>query len=100
AIDAGVPKIVYVSTVGIFGNTHGKVVDETRPPSEEFNSYYEETKVEAHRIALDRIAKGAPIVIAQPGGVYGPDDHSELGNIIDQARTGKLKMKVFPTSGF
>ena len=29
AIDAGVQRIVYVSTVGVFGNTHGEVVDET-----------------------------------------------------------------------
>src|SRR6187401_3300146 len=28
AIEANVAKIVYVSTVGIFGNTHGHVVDE------------------------------------------------------------------------
>ena len=29
AVAAGVPRIVYVSTVGAFGNTHGKMVDET-----------------------------------------------------------------------
>ncbi len=29
ALQAKVGKIVYVSTVGIFGNTHGKVVDES-----------------------------------------------------------------------
>ena len=39
-------------------------------------------------------------MIVQPGGVYGPGDHSELGNIIDQARTGKLKMLMFPETGF
>jgi dihydroflavonol-4-reductase len=39
-------------------------------------------------------------VIVQPGGVYGPGDHSELGNIIDQTRTGKLKMLMFPEAGF
>ena len=39
-------------------------------------------------------------MIVQPGGVYGPGDHSELGNIIDQTRTGKLKMLMFPETGF
>ena len=29
ALAAGTPKVVYVSTVGAFGNTHGQVVDET-----------------------------------------------------------------------
>ena len=101
AIDAGVPRIVYVSTVGVFGNTHGQVVDEDyRHPGEDFLSCYEETKYRSHQVALDRIAKGAPIVIVQPGGVYGPGDHSEIGNIIDQTRTGKLKMLMFPETGF
>jgi dihydroflavonol-4-reductase len=101
AIDAGVSRIVYVSTVGVFGNTHGKIVDETyRHPGDDFSSVYEETKYAAHQVALDRIAKGAPIVIVQPGGVYGPGDHSELGNMIDQVRTGKLKMLMFPELGF
>lgn len=101
AVDAGVNRVVYVSTIGVFGNTKGKVVDETyMHPGNEFLSCYEETKYLSHKVALDRIAKGAPVVIVQPGGVYGPGDHSELGNIIDQTRTGKLKMLMFPDLGF
>jgi nucleoside-diphosphate-sugar epimerase len=101
AVDAGVRRIVYVSTVGVFGNTGGQVVDESyRHKGDGFLSTYEETKYKAHEVALDRIAKGAPIVIVQPGGVYGPDDHSEIGNIIDQTRTGKLRMRMFPSTGF
>jgi dihydroflavonol-4-reductase len=102
AIEANVKKIVYVSTVGVFGNTHGDVVNETyhRDGGGGFLSCYEETKYRSHEVALDRISSGAPIVIVQPGGVYGPGDHSELGNIIDQTRTGKLKMLMFPETGF
>jgi nucleoside-diphosphate-sugar epimerase len=101
AIDAGVKRIVYVSTVGVFGNTKGKVVDESyRHPGKDFLSCYEETKYLSHLVALDRIEKGAPVVIVQPGGVYGPGDHSEIGNFIDQTRTGKLKLKMFPECGF
>jgi nucleoside-diphosphate-sugar epimerase len=101
AIDAGVKRIVYVSTVGVFGNTKGKVVDEAyRHPGKDFLSCYEETKYLSHLVALDRIEKGAPVVIVQPGGVYGPGDHSEIGNFIDQTRAGKLKLKIFPECGF
>jgi nucleoside-diphosphate-sugar epimerase len=101
ATDAGVKRIVYVSTVGVFGNTHGEVVDESyRHPGNEFLSCYEETKYLSHQVALDRIDKGAPIVIVQPGGVYGPGDHSEIGNFIDQTRNGKLRMLMFPDLGF
>lgn len=100
AIAAGVPRIVYVSTVGVFGDTHGKLVDESFRRDSKFPSEYERTKTLAHEIAEDRIAKGAPIVIVQPGGVYGPGDHSEIGNVIEQVRTGKLPAKAFPETGF
>jgi nucleoside-diphosphate-sugar epimerase len=102
ATDAGVSRIVYVSTGNVYGNTRGQVVDETytRPQPPDFLSYYDETKYLAHQVALDRIAKGAPVVIVQPGGILGPDDPSELGNMIDQVRTGKLKMRMFPEAGF
>ena len=102
AIDAGVSRIVYVSTVAVFGNTKEQVVDETyqRDVSEGFLSCYDETKYRSHQVAKDRIGKGAPIVIVQPGGVYGPGDHSEIGNFIEQTRKGKLRAKAFPELGF
>ena len=98
ALAANVPKVVYVSTVGAFGNTHGEVVDETyEHPGRGFTSYYEETKYEAHQIAKRLIAeKGLPCVIVQPGGVYGPDDHSAIGTQIDQFLAGKLPAADLP----
>jgi nucleoside-diphosphate-sugar epimerase len=100
AVEAGVKRIVYLSTVNCFGNTRGKVVDESYGrPDRDFLSYYDETKFMAHELAQDRMAGGAPIVMVQPGAVYGPGDHSEVGNMIDQARTGKLKLKLFPETG-
>ena len=100
AHEAGVPRIVYLSTVNVFGNTRGEIVDETyERPGDDFLSYYDQTKYEAHQVALDRIAKGAPIVIVQPGGVYGPDDHSEIGNMIEQFRSGRLPFVPFPDLG-
>jgi len=100
AIDLDIDRILYVSTVGVFGNTHERIVDESYSrDGEEFLSCYDETKFRAHELALERIERGAPIVIVQPAGVYGPGDHSEIANIIDQVRTGKLKMMVFPELG-
>lgn len=101
AVDAGVQRIVYVSTIGAFGNTKGQVVDETyRRSGSDFLSCYDETKFLAHQIAVDLIRGGAPILIAQPGGVYGPGDPSDLANLIDQVRTGRLRFQVFPDTGF
>src|SRR5438552_1197072 len=101
AVEAGVGRIVYVSTVGVFGDTKGRVVDETyeREPTG-FMSFYEETKFFAHELARDRIAKGAPIVIVQPGGIYGPGDPSVVGTLITMIRRFGLPFMVFPNSGF
>jgi dihydroflavonol-4-reductase len=101
AIDAGVARIVYVSTIGVFGNTRGVVVDETfvRSPDSPYLSAYDETKFLAHRAAQERIARGAPVLIAQPGGVYGPGDTSEIANFIDLMQRGKLKFMTFPDLG-
>jgi dihydroflavonol-4-reductase len=100
AAQSAVPKIVYLSTINVFGNTKGEIVDESyKRPGDDFLSYYDRTKYESHQVALDRIAKGAPVVIVQPGGVYGPNDHSEVGNLIDQFRAGKLPLIPFPDTG-
>ncbi len=101
ALDAKVPKIVYVSTCGVFGNTHGKVVDETyEHPGKEFTSYYEETKLEAHRIVKRMIAdQSLPAIIVQPGGVYGPEDTSQVADLLQEFFAGKLVLMPFPEFG-
>ena len=100
ALAAGTPRVVYISTIAAFGNTHGEVVDESyEHPAREFTSYYEQTKHEAHLIALRLIDEGLPCVIVQPGGVYGPGDHSELGNLSKQVLAGKLPLIPFPDFG-
>src|SRR3954470_6747650 len=98
AMAAGVKKIVHVSTNNVFGSTGDTVADEgyRRDVSKGFLSTYDETKYLAHQEARKRIEAGAPIIIVQPGAVYGPGDHSQVGNIIDQTRTGKMKLIMFP----
>lgn len=100
ARDAGVGKIVYVSTVGTFGNTHGKVVDESyRHPGKEFTSYYEETKLEGQRVAERMMANGLPCAIVQPGGVYGPGDESQVADLLKEFFAGRLFLLPFPDLG-
>jgi dihydroflavonol-4-reductase len=103
AKEAGVPKIVYVSTCGAFGNTHHQIVDETyeHPGQDDgdFTSYYEQTKVEAHRLADRMIEEGLPCTIVQPGGVYGPGDTSQLFDLLDQFLKGKMPLIPFPELG-
>lgn len=89
---AGVTRMVYASTGNVLGDTHGQVVDETyrRPSPPAFLSYYDETKYMAHVAAEERIAAGLPVLIAMPGMVYGPGDHSQVGGVIQQAMSGRL----------
>jgi dihydroflavonol-4-reductase len=102
ALEAKLPKVVYISTVGAFGNTKGQVVDESyEHPGTSFTSYYEETKLEAHRLAKRLIAEeGLPCVIVQPGGVYGPQDHSAIGQQMNQFLAGRMPLIAFPDLGF
>ena len=101
ALDAKVARIVHVSTCGTFGNTHGKVVDETyRNPAKEFTSYYEETKLESQR-TVERMAadEGLPAIVVQPGGVYGPGDPSQVADLLKEFFAGKLVLMPFPELG-
>jgi dihydroflavonol-4-reductase len=101
ALEAKTPKVVYISTVAAFGNTRGQVVDEGyRHPSTDFTSYYEQTKYEAHQVALRLIEQGLPCVIVQPGGVYGPEDHSPIGTQMRQFLAGRMPAIAFPETGF
>ena len=101
SMEARVRRIVYVSTIGAFGNTGGRVVDETyRHPGHGFLSSYEETKVLAHRAVEALVERGAPVVVVMPGGVYGPGDTSDLGQLIDRVRTGRLPGRMYPETGF
>lgn len=93
---AGTPRIVYVSTVNVFGHTHGKTVDETyrRNLAEGFLSWYDETKYGAHEIAEQRIAGGTQMVIVMPSQVYGPGDHSGFGEQLEGAHAGTLRYRA------
>lgn len=101
AIAAGVPRIVYISTNNVFGDTHGTKPDETyqRAPAEGFQSFYDETKFRAHQVAQQRIGAGAPILIVQPGQTYGPHDHSLASSQLQLAHAGRLRYLAFPESG-
>ena len=100
ARSAHVAKVVYISTIAIFGNTHGHVVDETfRRTDRTYTSYYEETKLKAHEVADGFVADGLPVVIVQPGQVYGPGDHSGFGGLLTSFARGRLPVLPFPDLG-
>lgn len=101
AVAADVGRIVHVSTINAFGDTGYRVVDETyeRPFPYRYVSFYDETKHRAHLAAHAWLDGGAPVLIAMPGGVYGPGDHSSLGGVLEQAAHGKLSALTFGDLG-
>jgi nucleoside-diphosphate-sugar epimerase len=94
ALEVGVPRIVYTSTAAVHGDTKGVMVDENhRIPFDALKSgtVYEQTKWRAHyEVALPMIQKGAPIIIVESGGVYGPEDHSVVGDLLELYVRGRL----------
>ena len=99
ALALGTPKVVYVSTIAVFGNTHGQVVDETSGPVSPPLSVYDETKREAHETASRLIAAGLPCAIVQPGAVYGPGDPSQLGGTMRRVAAGRMPLIAFADCG-
>jgi dihydroflavonol-4-reductase len=99
AKEAATPRIVYVSTIAAFGNTHGEVAAEGHRPTSPPTSAYEDTKRRAHEIALDAARNGAQIVVVQPGQVYGPNDHSAVGANFRALADGRLRYRAFEDLG-
>lgn len=95
---AGVPKIVYTSTLAVYGDTGGVPVDEAYRAGGPWLSLYDHTKWVAHyEVAEPMMADGLPLVIVQPGLVYGPGDHSNLGLVFRDYLRGRLP--VVPKQG-
>ena len=95
---ADVPRIVYTSSLAVFGDTGGRVVDEDYRMDGPWLSEYDRTKWLAHYdVALPMIEAGLPLVIVQPGLVYGPGDHSNVGVVFRDYLRGRLP--VIPKQG-
>jgi len=94
-----VPRIVYTSSLAVFGDTHGELPDETYRSDGPFLTEYDRTKWLAHyEVAEPLIRQGAPIVIVMPGVVYGPGDESWLADAMRYFHRGLLPIVPGPES--
>jgi nucleoside-diphosphate-sugar epimerase len=91
ARDLGIPRVVYTSTIGVLGDTHGRLVDESYYARGPFLTEYDRTKWLAHyEVAVPLARAGLPLVIAMPGLVYGPGDTSAVHDALGQLLRGRL----------
>ncbi|ACK71387.1 NAD-dependent epimerase/dehydratase [Gloeothece citriformis PCC 7424] len=75
AKEMGISKLVYCSTIGIFGDTQGVAIDETfERQQKDFSSAYDRTKYEAQQWVDRFAAEGFPVVSVMPSGIFGLDD--------------------------
>ena len=90
--DLGIPKGVYTSTLTVFSDTRGQMVDESYTyTGTSFLSAYDRTKWKAHyEVARPLMQAGLPLVIVQPGLVYGPGDTS----VVHEAWVNYLRGKL------
>lgn len=86
------PKLVYCSTIGVFGDTQGRIVDETfQREQTDFSSAYDRTKYEAQCLVDRYAAEGHWAVSMLPSGIFGPDD-PHFGPVLKQFLKGGLKL--------
>ena len=95
--ELGIPKGVYTSTLTVFSDTRGQMVDESyQYTGTNFLSEYDRTKWKAHyEVAKPLMQAGLPLIIALPGLIYGPGDTS----IIHQGWVNYLlgKLPILPS---
>ncbi len=86
-----IPRGVYTSTIAVFSDTRGQLVDEGYRYDGPMLNLYERTKHEAHYdVALPMIREGLPLVVVMPSVVYGPGDPSEIGKTLQLYLQRKL----------
>ena len=85
ALDAGVQKVVYTSTVGCIGlSEDGSPANEKQPMNTSFLcNDYKLSKYQAELVALELFSRGLPVVIVNPSTPVGPRD-------IKPTPTGKI----------
>ena len=86
----GIPKGVYTSSLGVYPGTSGETLDESINPNCPTYAEYVRTKWQAHfEVARPMMEGGLPLVIVQPGIVYGPHGGTST-DLIQDYLTGDL----------
>ncbi len=82
-----IPRVVFTSTMAVYSDTNSKMMYENTRYRGPWISEYEQTMWEAQfEVAAPMMEKGLPLIILQPGLMYGPGDsgyvHYLLSNFL------------------
>lgn len=92
AARAGVAKIVYTSTLAVFSDTGGAVVDETYRFTGKHLTDYDRIKARVlDEVVRPMIEEGHPIVPVFAGAVYGPGDTSRMASVLSRYLRGRAR---------
>jgi dihydroflavonol-4-reductase len=96
ALEAGVKKVVYVSTVAVYGKPDQVPFAEESRPGPRFFSEYARTKAAANEIAWDYCRRlGLPLVVLYPGIVLGGGDEKASGHYIQDIIRRRVPSTIF-----
>ncbi|TFZ00180.1 NAD-dependent epimerase/dehydratase family protein [Ramlibacter humi] len=85
---AGVPRLVHLSTMSVYGAVEGRVDEATGPGP--VLGWYDRAKREAEQHLVTYLAGGGMAVVLRPGCVWGPDCELWVGRIGRWLRAGRL----------
>lgn len=99
ALQAGVAKVIHVSTCGIYGKPVECPFTENSPPGPVQFSEYFRTKFEGDRIAWDLYQnKQLPLVMVYPCAALGPGDPKASGRYVQDLLQRRMPATVFDDS--
>ncbi|MBM3311370.1 MAG: SDR family oxidoreductase [Candidatus Aminicenantes bacterium] len=86
AREAGIRKIVHVSSGGVLGPSGEGLTDETNDNRDVFYTPYDRSKRLAEALVAERVREGQPVVTVNPTRIYGPGPMNEANSVTRMIR--------------
>lgn len=89
--ELSIARCVFTSTLNVFSDTKGQIVDEGHRFTGSHITEYDRVRAVAHYgAAVPHMSRGTPIIAVLPGMVYGPRDTSPMAMLLTRAMLGRL----------